>query len=100
MLQVIKWRSRPWHAARLVSAPMVRIKRWQRSQKPAAVRQRRSRAQRKRDRTVFNVALSRRLVEHAVRVREKLPPGTRLSKRQLEKASPGVSSGGLSWSQS
>jgi hypothetical protein len=73
-------------------APTPRIKRWY-SQKPAAIRKRKSRAGFKQDIQVFNIRLSRKMVEEAVRIRERLPPGTKLSKHQLEKAL----AGGFEW---
>jgi hypothetical protein len=35
---------------------------------------------------VFNIRLSRKMVEEAVMMRERLPPGTRRSRAQLEKS--------------
>jgi hypothetical protein len=55
------------------------------SQTSSAIRKRRSRAALRRDRQVFHIILSRRLVLDAVRRRQGLPPGARLSKRTLQR---------------
>jgi hypothetical protein len=66
-------------------APTVRITRVRPSDKPDAVKQRRSRAQRRRGFESFRLYLPTK-VREAVRVRENLPQDAKVTRRMVERA--------------